>query len=232
MKSPVHKSYLLQGFAGAVAVNLLLFCSLPGLIKFETGQTDLESLTPVYVARLKPEPPRPKPKEKPPEKKEPPKPRIQRVKQLKPHRPPPRNLALNMPEMDLDIDPRISGGIPVIAPPTPAGPQVQSGSLPDFNAIMDQSKVDVMPALTFRRNPRYPYRAKRMGIEGQVKIRFLVDKNGLVSRVEILSADPPDIFNNSVIEAVSNWKYSPGELLGRKVATLVTTSVIFKLEAD
>jgi len=45
-----------------------------------------------------------------------------------------------------------------------------------------------------------------------------------------VEANPPGFFEEAVLDAVSTWKYAPGELMGRKVKTLVTTSVVFKLE--
>lgn len=233
MSSPVHQSYFIQGFIGAVLINLVLFCSLPGLISFESSSSDIESLNLVYVSRFKPEPVQPRAKKEPPPEKEKPKPKIHRVKQQRSPTHQKKNLKLNLPQIDLDINPKITGGIPIVAPPPqPAGGSAQAGIQPDFDAVMDQSDVDTLPKLSFKRSPRYPYRAKRMGIEGTVNIRFLVDKDGNVSDIDILSATPPGVFNDSVIEAVSSWNYYPGELMGRKVATLVTTSIVFKLEAD
>jgi protein TonB len=116
----------------------------------------------------------------------------------------------------------------VSAPRGPAPTQ----TLPDFNAVMDQNQVDTIPMPTFKTPPRYPYRAKRMGLEGVVKVKFFVDKEGRVSEVTILSASVPDVFDESVINAISSWKYSPGELMGEKVATMVTTEIIFKMEGQ
>ena len=135
-----------------------------------------------------------------------------------------------MPAMDLDMDQRLSGGIPVVSPALEA--DLPAKSMPDFNAVMDQNQVDTIPMPTFKTPPRYPYRAKRMGLEGVVKVKFLVDRDGHVSNVEILSASMPGVFDESVINAVSSWKYSPGELMGKRVATMVTTEVIFKMEVQ
>ena len=68
MKSPLAKSYLVQGFLGALIINILLFCSLPGMIIMETGKNDIESLNVVNFIRIKPEPQQPLKKEPPPEK--------------------------------------------------------------------------------------------------------------------------------------------------------------------
>ena len=225
-----RKSFLAIGFLGAMAINLVLFGLLPGLIHMDGKPSDLESLNVVNFTRMpapKPEVrPRETPKEQPPEK-EPEK--IYKVPKAMPRQVHPKRLALEMPAPDLNIDPRISGGIPMISAPEPA-PKTDTAEAIDFNAILDQGEVDVIPTPSFKQNPRYPYRAKRMGMEGEVKIRFLVDREGKVSQIEILSASPPGVFEEAVLNAVSSWKYTPGELMGRQVATRVTTSVRFKLE--
>ncbi|NDY74499.1 energy transducer TonB [Desulfobacter hydrogenophilus] len=226
----VRRSYLIQAFFGAALINLALFGILPGLIHMDKTSNDLESLNTVNFIRLKNQPPPPKPKNTPDKKKEPEKApekihRIARQKQMVPK----KQLQLNMPALDLDIDPRISGGIPMIAPPKAPVPQTAAS---DFNAVMDETAVDTIPVPKFKRSPQYPYRAKRMGMEGEVKIRFLVSKEGEVSQIEILESNPPKVFDQSVLNAVSSWKYTPGELMGRKVATRVTTSIIFKLEGQ
>ncbi|PIE61125.1 MAG: biopolymer transporter ExbB [Desulfobacterales bacterium] len=227
--SLVNRSYLIQGLIGAALMNLALFGLLPGLIHMDKQSNDLESLNTVNFTRLKRQPPPPKPKHKKSEKK-PPKEKLEKIHRVVHQKQtiPKKQLTLKMPNLDLDIDPRISGGIPMIS--APVAPQAPVASTPNFDGIMDETDVDTIPIPKIKRSPRYPYRAKRMGIEGVVKVRFLVSKEGDISQIEILSANPPKIFNESVLKAVSSWKYAPGELMGRKVATRVTTSVIFKLE--
>ncbi len=227
--SLVNRSYLIQGILGAAMINLALFGLLPGLIHMDKQSNDLESLNTVNFTRLKRQPPPPTPKKTKTEKK-PPKEKVEKIHKVAHQKQtvPKKQLILKMPNLDLNIDPRISGGIPMIAPPD--APVAPVAATPNFDAIMDETAVDTIPVPKYKRSPRYPYRAKRMGIEGEVKIRFLVSKEGDISQIEILSANPPKIFNESVLNAVSSWKYAPGELMGRKVATRVTTSVIFKLE--
>lgn len=236
MKSPVFRSFLGWGFMGALMINAILLCSIPGIVSTDTEKNDLESLNVLQITRFK-EPPPPlekhekQKKEEVEEKQEKP----LKVSTPKPLKITPSHLAMNLPAMDLDVDPRITGGIPVVAAPASQTPQSNQEAVPDFNAIdfnavMDQSKLDTIPVPSYKNPPKYPYQAKRLGIGGEVKIKFLVDKVGNVSDITILEARPPDIFNQSVIDAVASWKYYPGELSGRKVATIVTTTIVFKLE--
>ncbi len=226
MKLPYQQSYLVRGALGAMIINLALFGLLPGLIHMDTRSGDLESLNVVTFTRIKSQP---EPEKKEEIKEEKPPEKIHKIVHHEHLNVPRQQLKMEMPNLDLDIDPRLASDIPMIASAT-HGPVTTSGSGPDFNAAMDQDAVDTIPVPRFKAAPRYPYQAKRMGREGTVKIRFLVDKDGNVSDIKILEAKPPGFFEEAVLDAVSTWKYAPGELMGRKVKTLVTTSVVFQLE--
>jgi protein TonB len=226
MKLPYQQSYLVQGLLGAMIINLALFGLLPGLIHMETRSGDLESLNVVTFTRFKPRPLQPEPEKKEEVKEEKPPEKIHKIVHREQLNVPKQQLKMEMPNLDLNIDPRLASDIHIVSSVKP-GP---TGTGPDFNAAMNMDAVDTIPVPRFKAAPRYPYRAKRMGREGTVKIRFLVDKEGHVSDIKILEAKPPGFFEEAVLDAVSTWKYAPGELMGRKVKTLVTTSVVFKLE--
>nr|WP_319397033.1 energy transducer TonB [uncultured Desulfobacter sp.] len=229
MKLSYQQSYLVQGVLGAMIINLALFGLLPGLIHMETRPGDLESLNVVTFTRMKPQPIQPEPEKKEELKEEEPPEKIHKIVHHEQLNVPKQQLKMQMPSLDLNIDPRLSSDIHMVSS-AKSGPVVTPGAGTDFNGIMDMDAVDTIPVPRFKSAPRYPYRAKRMGREGTVKISFLVDKEGQVSNIKIVEANPPGFFEEAVLDAVSTWKYAPGELMGRKVKTLVTTSVVFKLE--
>jgi TonB family protein len=57
--------------------------------------------------------------------------------------------------------------------------------------------------------PDYPQYARRVGMEGQVTLRFMVTEDGSVRDVEVVSAEPERVFNSAAIEAVRQWRFSP-----------------------
>lgn len=118
----------------------------------------------------------------------------------------------------LDIDPRVEA-CPVV-------------TLPDSGLPIayDQSEVDQVPMTVIKTPPVYPYRARRLNVSGEVHVKFLVDADGQVHDIRIIKASPPDIFDRSVIDALSTWRFAPGKLQGRPVATQVTTTIVFRLE--
>jgi len=57
--------------------------------------------------------------------------------------------------------------------------------------------------------PSYPYRARSRGLGGTVTARLLVDASGLTRAVEVVAADPPELFDRAVVRALSNWRFAP-----------------------
>jgi periplasmic protein TonB len=81
-------------------------------------------------------------------------------------------------------------------------------------------------------NPLYPLRAKRMNITGWVKVRFVVTKEGRVENAEVLESDPEGIFDNSALNAVSTYRFSPPMVAGEPVNSVCTRKFTFKLEDE
>ena len=78
--------------------------------------------------------------------------------------------------------------------------------------------------------PVYPPSAKRRGIEGWVKVRFVVNPRGEVQDVSIVDAKPPGVFDDSVTRCVFGWRFQPGTVDGTPVSAWVETTVRFELE--
>jgi len=78
--------------------------------------------------------------------------------------------------------------------------------------------------------PIYPMVARRRGIEGWVKVQFIVDEKGRTQTIRILKSDPKRIFDKAVIRCVSGWRFSPGTVEGVPVKTRVETTIRFNLE--
>lgn len=222
MDSPVFKTYGAKGIILAVLANIVILISLTQLIKAEAEKNEQLILTNVTIAKFRPKPPPPEREEEEepePEKKEP-----EKIIQPMEDQIFSENIDMDLDMPEFEVNSRIEGS--GFAVPKMKG----NPAFTDYNRLINFEKLDKIPVPRFKRNPIYPYRAKRMGIEGFVDVSFVVDEKGGVSDIKILKAVPKGIFEKNVIDAVSSWRYAPGELMGRNVKTLVKTQVKFQLE--
>ncbi|MBU3951966.1 MAG: energy transducer TonB, partial [Proteobacteria bacterium] len=101
---------------------------------------------------------------------------------------------------------------------------------PPFTGVFLASELDSPLTPLAKIPPIYPLRAARRGIQGWVRVQFVVNTSGGVENPEILEADPDQIFDASVINCVAQWKFKPGTMEGVAVSTLAQTTIKFQLE--
>ncbi len=73
----------------------------------------------------------------------------------------------------------------------------------------------------------YPADARRRLIQGDVELKVLIDTNGAVKDVTLLSGPPA--LAPAAIEAVKQWKYKPYLLNGQPVEAETKVTVSFEL---
>ena len=101
----------------------------------------------------------------------------------------------------------------------------------DFsNHCFDMNEVDIIPQALVTKQPFYPYRAKRLSINGCVTVRYLVDTSGEVEKVIIIESDPGGFFEQSVKKTVPGWKFIPGKKDGKPVRTWMSKTIEFSTE--
>lgn len=110
--------------------------------------------------------------------------------------------------------------------PAAPGPAVPPTGSPAFAL----GQVDTVPRVLSRTKPEYPAEARRKGRTGTVLLGFVVEADGSVSRVRVVEADPPGVFDQHAIRAVRQWTFRPGQRGGSAVATRVRLPVHFRLE--
>ncbi len=218
-------------FGVVTGINVLLFVVLPHFLMPRISDMAAaqpgETFRAVQFVRFpEHEPDRPKADAPPPPETKPnPVPdKIDTVALDKP--PPPASMDFEMPAVDLA--PGLADGPAVAAPSTQSAPLPSGGP----KIMYDQSEVDRAPVAVVKGRPQYPYRARRLNLDGEVQVKFLVAPDGRVSDIRILSAQPADIFDHSVHNALSGWRFKPGQVAGRPVSTWVTTTIVFRLQAS
>jgi len=76
--------------------------------------------------------------------------------------------------------------------------------------------------------PQYPSIARAQRVGGEVKIDALVDINGQVAGMKIISG--PVLLQQPAMDALRHWKYEPAQLNGKAVSMHLTVTVQFKLQ--
>ncbi|WP_321494251.1 TonB family protein [uncultured Desulfobacter sp.] len=209
----------------ASGLNLFIFGILPALIQsIPHAPDDTKLIQAIQVVRIK----RP---ETPPRKKEPPKPHEQpremvsaaKIVQKQIQKP-----TIDRPNLSVALNPNL--------PELPNS--IALGQLANFTmktqmppGLFSTSQLDY-PLQTLVRLPAsYPMRARRLGIEGWVKVEFVVTREGLVRDIKVVGAQPKGVFESSVTQSVSQYRFKPGTVDGNTVEVRVVTTIRFKMEA-
>jgi protein TonB len=66
---------------------------------------------------------------------------------------------------------------------------------------------DTIPLV--RIEPDYPMRARQRGIEGWVVVKFTITPAGTIKDATVVQGQPPGVFDEAAVRAVSRWKYNP-----------------------
>jgi len=77
-------------------------------------------------------------------------------------------------------------------------------------------------------SPAYPQLARNQHISGDVRINALIDAEGRVSGMEVVSG--PVLLREAATSALRQWKYQPATLDGKPVPMHVMVTIQFRME--
>jgi len=207
----------------AAGWNLALFLLMPNLLTNRpSSQSSLAVLIPkIDVIRL----PRPESQ-------------VVRKNEARPVPPPPTRPSdpRPVPQERLSLPFEINPQLPV-CPTSLAFPPVNDhlrGFVNDLAiglpGAFSEGQLDAPLTALVRVPPIYPMNARNRGIEGWVKVHFMVDETGHVGDFEVVEAQPQDLFEQSVRRCVAGWRFKPGTVEGMPVRVKVETTIRFALE--
>lgn len=214
--------------SAALLVNILLFLIIHQMVTNEVGEVpEIEDINFVDFIRIKEEPKtkqeKEEPEEKKPEEQPPPEQSPPKPKMPQPDIPKPEQAEMDLPEPNIDV-PLGVDGIPYLGDflktPEPEPEKMERPSEPEID-------TDINP--TYKTKPVYPQRALRAGIEGIVTVEFTIAKDGTVKNPEIIKADPPEIFNRTVLQAIRRWKFPPQTENGKPIEKRARQDIRFTL---
>lgn len=76
--------------------------------------------------------------------------------------------------------------------------------------------------------PVYPQLAKAQHVSGNVTIDALIDANGRVTTMKLISG--PSLLHQAAMDALKQWKYQPATLDGKAVPMHLTVTIQFRLQ--
>jgi len=80
-------------------------------------------------------------------------------------------------------------------------------------------------------NIKYPEESRKMGVEGKIYVKFIVDKTGSIVNTQVLRGVPDGkLLEKEAVRVVQSMpKWTPGKQNGKEVAVYFTLPISFKL---
>ncbi len=95
-------------------------------------------------------------------------------------------------------------------------------------SYLQLKEVDRRPAPITRIEPVYPPEAGQA--EGRVVVRLLINEDGGIDKIEIVSADPPGLFEQATMDAFGSARYQPALKSNVRVKSQITFEIRFLRE--
>lgn len=208
----------------SLGLNLFIFGIMPTFIQgVPDAPDDEELIQAIQVVRIK-RPDTPPRKKEPPKPPEPPKEVVSATKNIQKQIQRPNIVS---PNLAVELNPNL--------PKLPNS--IALGPLSNFSmkaempqGLFSTSELDQPLQALVRLPASYPMRARRLDIEGWVKVEFIVTREGRVRDIKVVEAEPKGVFESSVTRSVSQYRFKPGTVDGNTVAVRVVTTIRFKME--
>lgn len=101
-----------------------------------------------------------------------------------------------------------------------------------YTTAFDLANIDQPPRVLRAAMPRYPFTAKKEGIEGLVLLRFVVDEKGSAREPEVVKSEPEGVFDRAALDSIVKYIFKPAVKDGKDVACIVRLPVRFAVKAE
>ncbi|MDX1765250.1 MAG: energy transducer TonB [bacterium] len=149
-----------------------------------------------------------------PEKKEPP-------KKEKIRRPAPEPIPETPPQPEV-----LNSTSEPLSPPPEAVEELDRGAEREVTTVIEEAK----PLYRMNRPPPYPRLARKQGYAGTVVLEVLVDRQGRVGDLRVLSSSGYALLDKAATAAVKGWRFEPGRRGAEAVDMWVRVPIRFVLE--
>jgi TonB family protein len=97
------------------------------------------------------------------------------------------------------------------------------------NLLFTSESLGGMDIITYlKKNLRYPYKALENGTEGNITVLCIVEKSGVISKVEAMEGSNEDL-SNAVIKTLQGVKFQPILQNGHAIRYALAFPVNFKI---
>jgi protein TonB len=144
-------------------------------------------------------------------------------------------LALPAPAPQIEALPSaVPSNADVAVPATDSKPNVAATSAP---AGPPREKAATTPAIfnaAYLRNtpPRYPLIARRNGVEGTVRLKVFVTREGRPADVQLDQSSGSAALDTAALDAVKTWQFVPARRGQEPIESWVVVPVVFRLESN
>lgn len=103
----------------------------------------------------------------------------------------------------------------------------KTGSSDSGRAHKGAGSHSIQDVKALHRRVNYPQRAKAMGVEGRVSVKFNITASGTIADVRILSETPTGVFAAAIIKDMARWRYQTQAEINDQ-----TVTIVFKLNGQ
>ena len=125
-----------------------------------------------------------------------------------------------------------SGGVDAPLPPSlyDNAIDIPFATIPSVKKPQKFYPFDEAPVLIKLTAPAYPKLARDAGIQGEVKVKVLVGRDGLVKEVSILESNVTDGMEQAALQAARQCRFKPGKQRNKPVPVTVVIPFMFRLD--